>query len=80
MSKDENPQSGFLFLGELENEELDQPIQAVDSTGIIIAGHIWNTKCTECLQFIIEGQGEYAECSIRQEPHNCEGPFIFKGV
>jgi hypothetical protein len=67
------------LLEELENLELDQPIEADIGEGIIIAGYRWQTKCTECLEFVIENDGEYAECGKREEPHNCEGPYMFQG-
>jgi hypothetical protein len=67
------------LLEELENLELDRPIEADIGEGIIIAGYTWQTKCTECIEFMIENNGEYAECDKREVPQNCEGPYVFEG-
>jgi hypothetical protein len=75
---DENDRPTIDLIAELESEEVD-PLIAEDSEGMIVAGERWETKCLECIEFIMEEQGQYAECSLQEKPQECEGPHIFVG-
>jgi hypothetical protein len=59
---------------------MDLALNADENEEFIIDGYRWQSKCTECSNFTIEDHGEYAECSLHLDPHECEeGPFIITG-